>query len=95
MENEYILSIIKRIESGEALELSDDLKNTVNHVMAEQLQAGDMVEVIRTGMVGRVVKKIKYDRKGLYSPKGYTAVQVETPAGKYLYAGRSLRKVQS
>lgn len=91
-----IQEIIERIDAGEAVELGDDLKNLINSIMANRLDEGDIVQVIKTGQIGTVTKKVPYNRvfQECYSPHGYTAVQVETESGKHNYAGRSLRIIR-
>lgn len=88
-------NIINRIEAGEDVHLSDSLKNIVNAYLAEKIEIGDRVRVIKSGKTGIVVNKIKYDREyqDWVSPNGYTAIQVEIDGRRRSYSARSLQRI--
>ncbi len=90
---QIVKEMIEKIQAGGTPDMCTMLKNQVNAALAEKINIGDHVRVIKTGRTGVVTKKIEYarDSKDWYSPYGYTAIQVETDGKKYNYAARSLQ----
>lgn len=88
-------TVVDDIQSGKDshYNLGTGLKNCVNAIMADKIQIGDTVQIVRSGKIGTVTKKIKYGREyqNYHSPNGYTAIQVEVDGRKHSYSGRSLR----
>ena len=72
--------------------MDEEWKNELNAEIAAKIKVGDKVRIKETGRVGIVTKKIEHNRVNprIYSPRGYTAIQVDDGEHKYTYAGRSL-----
>lgn len=88
--------IIRQMDNGMPIEMDDYMKNVVNAYLADRLSIGDRVRVIKTGQMGRVVRKVVYGhKKPAWLDHGYTAIQVDVGGRKNFYAARSLQRVET
>lgn len=92
-----LYQILYAVHTGTMPKIPRSMKNKVNAILADQINVGDIVRVIATGKIGRVNRKIPYDRTSqeFFSPYGYTAIQVDIDGRLRNYAARSLLRIDA
>lgn len=91
-----LYEILYAIHTGQSPKIPHSMKNKVNAILADQINIGDTVRIVASGKIGRVNKKICYNRTvhDVFSPYGYTAIQVDIDGRLRNYAARSLQRIE-